>query len=154
MAEDGGMDSILRCRTSCGKFWTPWWVCHEEHTGSYEGIIRMDIGWNTILDVHHMRLHEAVSVCLGRIWSVKVAALCGRLFVWLWCYWVWCLYDGLCMCVLCCSCPGRIWLSKLYVIIITNNWPTRSSLFGNRSDHNVYNIHALVYIVYVEWVLC
>ena len=46
-----------------------------------------------------MRLHEAVSICLDQIWSVKVVALCGRLFVWLWCYWVWCLFDGLCMCV-------------------------------------------------------
>ena len=47
---------------------------------------------------------------------------------------------------------GKIWLSKLYVIIITNNWPTRSPLFGNRSDHNVYNMHALS-VHYIQWIL-
>ena len=118
MADDGGMDRMLRCRTSCREFWTPWWVCHEEHTGSCQGIMGMDIGWNAQLHVHQMRLHEAVSVCLDHIWSVKVVALCGRLFVWSWCYWVWCLLDGLCMWVPCCSCAGRsgcpnhMWLSS------------------------------------------
>ena len=47
---------------------------------------------------------------------------------------------------------GKIWLSKPHVIIITNNWPTRSPLFGNRSDHNVYNMHALSEH-YIQWIL-
>ena len=47
---------------------------------------------------------------------------------------------------------GKIWLSKPHVIIITNNWPTRSPLFGNRSDHNVYNIHVLC-VHCIQWIL-